>query len=288
MTGTYRADRITLNGPQGPVTLMQADGPIWVNALGGLLFSDTAADTLYLHTPPDQVRVWKTPAGKPFGNTLNPDGLLIRAEQMGAVITQAPLDPAARVVNLCTHVFQIRDVVSLSNGRIFGTDYSDDCRVVQCAPMDNNKRYVQERMGRMHQPTGIALSPDERALYVTMFGTGLLSKYDITVNPTPGKAYDQWSRRQDIVNLRMVKDPTGAPLGIDNPAGLAVDDAGNLYVAGGQRVAILRPDGTATATIAVGEITTNLTFGDADRKTLYITGRTGLYKVRLPTPGLLQ
>jgi gluconolactonase len=70
------------------------------------------------------------------------------------------------------------------------------------------------------------------------------------------------------------------------PDGMAVDDQGDLYVSTTSGVQVFRPDGSAIGTIAVPEVPANCTFGGADRRTLYITARTGLYQIHLNVPGL--
>lgn len=68
---------------------------------------------------------------------------------------------------------------------------------------------------------------------------------------------------------------------------MAVDDAGNLYVAAQGGVQVFDKTGaTKIGTITVGEQPANCTFGGGDRKTLYITARTGLYSIKLNVPGL--
>ena len=49
---------------------------------------------------------------------------------------------------------------------------------------------------------------------------------------------------------------------------------------------IISPEGKHLGTIRVPEMATNVGFGDADRKTLYIAARTGIYKIRVNTPGI--
>jgi gluconolactonase len=66
---------------------------------------------------------------------------------------------------------------------------------------------------------------------------------------------------------------------------MAVDDAGNLYLTTGAGVEVYADDGTPWGVIDVPEQPANCTFGGADRKTLYITARTGLYHVTLNVPG---
>jgi len=49
---------------------------------------------------------------------------------------------------------------------------------------------------------------------------------------------------------------------------------------------IISPEGKHLGTIRAPEVSTNVGFGDADKKTLYIAARTGIYKIRVNTPGI--
>ncbi len=66
--------------------------------------------------------------------------------------------------------------------------------------------------------------------------------------------------------------------------GLAVDAAGNVYLAAGQ-IYVYSPAGRLMDTIEVPERPTQIVFGGKDRRTLFITARTSLYGVRTRVPG---
>jgi len=68
---------------------------------------------------------------------------------------------------------------------------------------------------------------------------------------------------------------------------LAVDDQGNLFVTTSAGVEVFAPDGKPWGTIQVPEQPSNCAFGGADRKTLFITARTSLYRVSLQGTGML-
>ena len=68
------------------------------------------------------------------------------------------------------------------------------------------------------------------------------------------------------------------------PDGIAVDDAGNVYVAS-TKVEVFRPDGSKVGSLTVPQQPANVAFGGADRKTLYITARTAVYQTRVNVPG---
>ena len=64
--------------------------------------------------------------------------------------------------------------------------------------------------------------------------------------------------------------------------GMAVDVRGNVYLTTREGVEVYAPDGTQWGTIEVPEVPANCAFGGAERQTLYITARTGLYAVDTP------
>jgi gluconolactonase len=70
------------------------------------------------------------------------------------------------------------------------------------------------------------------------------------------------------------------------PDGMKIDRLGNLYATGPGGVLVISPQGKHLGTIRVPEIAANCAWGDADGKTLYITARTGLYRIKLKVPGI--
>ena len=63
--------------------------------------------------------------------------------------------------------------------------------------------------------------------------------------------------------------------------GMKVDTAGNIYCTAPTGVWIISPSGKLLGKIAVPVTPSNCNWGDADRKTLYITGGNSLYRIRL-------
>jgi gluconolactonase len=122
-------------------------------------------------------------------------------------------------------------------------------------------------------PNGLALSPDEKYLYV-----------------------DNWDEQKKIVmRYRVALDGSlsdGAVIfdvtrarGAEALDGLKVDSLGNLFVSGPGGVWIVSPQGKHLGTLHVRELPANFAWGDDDHRTLYMTARTGLYRVRLNVPG---
>jgi sugar lactone lactonase YvrE len=78
-------------------------------------------------------------------------------------------------------------------------------------------------------------------------------------------------------------DSSGHAGGTRLPAGIAWALRPPRIAPGG--VWVISPEGKHLGTIRAPEQSTNIGFGDADRKTLYIAARTSIYKIRVNTPG---
>jgi len=124
---------------------------------------------------------------------------------------------------------------------------------------------------QFNEPNGITLSPDETTLYVSDTGANKIRKFAVAADgSTSGKA--------DFATMT-------------SPDGGGIDCAGNLYWASNAapgKIVVISPSGTQLGTIALGasDKPTNVAFGGADHKTLYIsTSPRKIYSVALNIPG---
>ena len=127
-------------------------------------------------------------------------------------------------------------------------------------------------------PNGIVLSPDGRYLYLSALQK--MMRYEVKPDGTLG------------AGSVFTEGP-----GIGD--GMKVDLQGNVYSTGGAGPGIVRvtaPSGTLLGYLNLpiygGEpkrqiCATNLTFGDADGKSLYVTACDAVYRIRLKTVGLM-
>lgn len=70
-----------------------------------------------------------------------------------------------------------------------------------------------------------------------------------------------------------------------NPDGMKVDVEGNLYVAAAGGVWVFSANGEHLSIIDTPETPANLAWGDKDWRSLFVTARTSLYRIKIKTKG---
>jgi len=258
------------------------EGPVW-HPDGYLLFSDIPADTIYQWTPgAAEATVYRKPSGHSNGLTLDAQGRLIACEHDRRV---SRTEADGTVTAIATHYEGSRlnspnDIVFKSDGSIYFTDppyglpgqtegKELDCNGVYRLTPDGTLTLLDDSFER---PNGLAFSPDEKTLYVD-------DSYKDHI-----RAFDVQTPEGTLANGRVFADLSDAGAqGV--PDGMKVDVLGNVFCTGPGGIWIVSPDGVKLGRIEVPETPSNLAWGDPDYRTLYITARTGLYKVRTLTGG---
>jgi gluconolactonase len=286
------------------------EGPVWVadGDRGYLAVTDMPANVIYKWTPWDRkfgvlvdkcgytgVDIWRV--GMPQnngreqfflhgcnGNALDPQGRLVMAGWGSRKIERVDLKTGRRDV-LAERYDGKRfggpnDIIVKKNGTIYFTDGFGGMRGRQNDPSkeleiagafmlkDGRVTLVKEIGGA----NGIMLSPDEKYLYVSNGGGKIIYRFDV-------QADDAAVDGKPFIDLSGDKTP-----GIID--GMKVDAEGNVWTSCCGGVHILTADGNELGMIKTPNLVSNLTFGDADWKTLYITARMDLYRIRTLVPGI--
>ena len=123
------------------------------------------------------------------------------------------------------------------------------------------------------RPNGIILTPDGKRLLVDDSLGDTVFAYDIQPDGT-------------VKNKRPFVKLLGMTPGQDGGAdGMAVDSEDRLYVTTATGLQVFDRTGKHVGTIAVPQPPSNVAFAGADRRTLYITARGGLYRLKVLSQG---
>jgi len=124
-------------------------------------------------------------------------------------------------------------------------------------------------------PNGIAFSPDEKTLYVS----------DVDPKRAAWLAYDV-KKDGTLTNGRVFFDATRWRKDpFFGPDGMKIDRHGNLFGARPGGISVFAPDGTYLGSIETGAPTSNMAWGD-DGSTLYVTGGSSIYRIKLSAKGV--
>jgi gluconolactonase len=255
------------------------EGPLWKDSTG-LLFSDIPANTVYAWTSSGGAKSYLTPSDNSNGLALDAGGRVIltqtglrRVARLESNGVETPLATAY----LGKKLNSPNDVVVKRDGSIWFTDPPLNIPAGQHAELTFSGIFRVSTSGALQlldsslsQPNGICFSPDEKRLYVNNSAARVIYVWDVVSDTS-------------IANRRQFASM--APAGYAD--GMKVDSLGNLFSAGPLGIWVFSPGGTVLDTILVPGQTSNCNWGDADRRTLYITSGTSVYRIRLaPTSGV--
>lgn len=280
------------------------EGPAY-HADGSVYFSDIINNRIMKLSADGELSVFRENSGRANGNMFDQQGRLVTCEgaEMGPSggrrISRTDLETGE--VTVLTDRFEGKrynapnDLAIDNQGRIYFTDPRYGDRSIM--EMDTEGVYRLDPNGSVtrildqstvEQPNGIALSPDDRTLYISDH------------NIRPGKNRKIWAfDLQDGLlptNQRLVYD-----FGVGRAGdGVRVDRQGNLWTAAGialpkrrgesainpPGIYIITPQGTLLGRIPIPEDqVTNMTFGGRNKKTLYVTAGKTLFQIPIKVSG---
>ncbi len=255
------------------------EGPLW-HPDGFFYFVDVRASMLYRLTLGEKpVVVRKTNGGN--GTTFDLQGRLINCEGDGRRVTRTEAD--GTVTTLIDRFEDKRlnrpnDVICASDGALWFTDPSlrvplPERELERAAVYRIAADGAVREVAPFEYPNGLALSPDERTLYVA---NTRWTKYIHAIEVDAGGTM---VRRRIFAD--MSSDGTNGV-----PDGMKVDAAGRVFCTGTGGVWVFAPDGTKIGIIETPEVCANIAFGGPDLRTLLLTASTSVYTLRVKTPGL--
>jgi len=263
------------------------EGPLW-HPDGFWYFVDLRRNHLHRLIPGKEPELVRTTIGG-NGTTFDLQGRLIVCEGDDRRLTR--MAPDGKVETLVDNYRGGRfnrpnDVICHSNGCIYFTDpdkrrpYHE--REIPGPAGENNLwdgacvyRLAPDGelsiLAHCEYPNGLALSPDERTLYVANTRS---SQYIHAIKLDPAG---------HMVGRSIFADLNGAEPGI--PDGLKVDSFGRVYCTGPGGIWVIDPNGTRIGVIRWPEQAVNFAFGGPDLRTLFCCAHTSVYTLRVKVPG---
>ena len=272
------------------------EGPVWRPQEQVLWFSDVVDNVVRQWSPDGTVKAVIQKAGGdpgsvPPGSFIGPNGEI--ADKDGYVLicrhTKRDIIRVGKDLQITQVVERYQgkrfnspnDLVYKSDGALYFTDppygllkqNDDPAKEIPFSGVYRLKNgKVDVIIKDLTFPNGIAFSPDEKVLYISNSDEKhkVWMRYDVAQDGT-------------VSNGRVFFDVT-AEKEDGLPDGMKLDTLGNIYASGPGGLWVFSADGKHLGTIKPPETPANCNWGD-DGKSLFITARTGLYRIKLPVRG---
>lgn len=267
------------------------EGPVWNDKEKYWLFSDIRESRIY-KLQEGKVTVYREPSGNSNGLSYDNGDRLIACEHTTRAITQMDKGKVETVVATYKgkRLNSPNDLVIHSSGVIFFTDPpyglpKNDNDSAKELPFNGvflfrngDLRLVDSTLIR---PNGIALSPDEKYLFV--------ANNQISLKDGKTMQRKSWFRYTIAKDFKITdKNEFLIPPDMEvqgNPDGMKIDKKGNFYCTGPGGLLVFNKEGKYLGLIKFPEIPTNCAFGGDDKKTLLVTARGSVYQLRVLVPG---
>ena len=255
------------------------EGPMWDPA-GFLYVSDETINKIF-RIYPNGKKEEVIALGDPDGNTFDRRHRLIDCASVLRAIIEVTPDGKYKILADRYEGKKLNspnDVIVGPDGAIYFTDPTLDLVAGEKQELPFQGVFRLDESGKLRlltkdliQPNGLAFSPDGKHFYVDDDEKRNIRVYDAAPDGT-------------LSNGRVFgEEPGEKDDGV--PDGIKVDKSGNLFVTGPKGIWVWDANGNHLGTIVLPEQPANLTWGEKDYRTLYITATTSVYRLAMKTQG---
>jgi len=252
------------------------EGPTWDPAGKKLYFTSFPEGTTQILRldEPGKATVWMDKTEGVNGTYLSKDGRLLGAQAFGHRVVSYGFGPEgptdAKVLLFDNTLNQPNDICQAPNGDIYFTDPDFDKRlksaVFRLTPDGKATKVITD----MDVPNGLIASNDGKTLYVGDSFRKLWRAYPIAADGSAGAGREFFNPETDNQS---------------EPDGMSIDADGNLYFSGRGGLWVVSPEGKSLGLIPIPEFCSNVTFGAADGKTLFMTCANKVYSLQMTVRG---
>jgi gluconolactonase len=280
-----------LNGQEPASIPIIKKGAVLEKLAGGFSFTegpapDKQGNVFFTDQPNDRIMKWSTdgklttfmqPSGRSNGMFFDGNGYLWScADEKNEIWKISPEKDVEVIVEIFNKLPYNgpNDLFVTPAGGVYFTDpfykrpwwdHTDMPQKKQCVYyLSPDRGSVVVVIDDFQKPNGIIGTPDGKLLYIADIGGNKTWRYSINADGSLGN-------KSLFCNM-----------GSD---GMTIDTKGNVYLTG-KGVTVFDKSGKQLGNIPVPEKwTANICFGDKDRKSLFITASTGLYRIRTSVKG---
>jgi len=255
------------------------EGPVGTQE-GGLYFSDIRANLTYYLDPAGKIAVVRRDTNGANGLALTRDGELVFAEGDAKRISKRGRDGAVTTLTegpAGKPLLAPNDLILDAKGGIYFTDPGPrpvvagrPTYVYYLAAGAKEPLLVD---GAVARPNGLTLTNDGKILIVDDTIGETVFAYDVAADGAV-------KNKRPFVKLRDI--PAGAESGAD---GMVIDREDRVYITTVAGIQVFDPKGQYLGSIKAGRQGANVAFGGPDKRTLYVTAREGLYRIKTLAQG---
>ena len=264
---------------------MFTEGPVGTPD-GGLYFTDIRANKIYKLDPEGKITTVRMNTGGANGLALN-SGELYAAEGTAKLISRGNQNGRnTTVIDISSAPLlgAPNDLIFDVKGGFYFTDPGATPLFPKVAGQFGKVYYVATAVGippypiddKITRPNGLTLTLDGRYLLVDDTLGDTIWSFDVQPKVKNGKG---GVKKAEFAKITLLTD------GESLADGMAIDREGRVYVTTGAGIQVFDKKGKFLGNIKVPKQPSNVAFSGPDKKTLYITAREAVYKLKMLSQG---